>query len=70
MDVRSRSFYLLDPVCMDADRVMETIEKLSRKFNVRLTPKDRKAIIAKIACRHNFDCVIADKTVFLIENKC
>lgn len=51
---------------MDEAHFSRTIQILAKRYNVKLTPRDR-AIIRKVFQKNvNFDCIVGDNKVILI----
>lgn len=51
---------------MDEEHFSRTIGLLAKKYNIRLTPRDR-ALIRKVFQKNiNFDCILGDNKVILI----
>jgi len=58
--------YLEDENEMDEEQFSRTIRILAKRYNVKLTPRDR-AIIRKVFEKNiNFDCILGDNKVILI----
>jgi transcription initiation factor TFIIIB Brf1 subunit/transcription initiation factor TFIIB len=51
---------------MDEERFSRTIRVLAKKYNIKLTPKDREVIRKVFEKNINFDCILGDNKVILI----